>query len=267
MSSKEVVLVTGANTGLGYQIVRALCGSEKRYDVLIGSRSLSKADQAIDELRKEFPDSSSTLQPIQVDVESDESINSAFEQVKQQHGKLDALINNAGTQLDQQLTSGTMDIRTMWNKSYDVNVTGTHILTNTFIPLLLLSSSPRLLFIASGTSSLTGAENLNLFFNAPPAAGWPKENIKAYIPAYRCSKTGLNMLMREWYRVLKEDGVKVWGVSPGYLATGLGGNQEANVKAGAGDPALGGRFVLDVLEGGKDAEVGRVVGRQGVQDW
>ena len=43
------------------------------------------------------------------------------------------------------------------------------------------------------------------------------------ITSYRSAKTGLNMLMREWYRLLKNDGVKVWAISPGFLATGLGG--------------------------------------------
>lgn len=43
------------------------------------------------------------------------------------------------------------------------------------------------------------------------------------LTAYRSSKTGLNMLMREWVRILRNDGVKVWCLSPGFLATGLGG--------------------------------------------
>jgi NAD(P)-dependent dehydrogenase (short-subunit alcohol dehydrogenase family) len=38
--------------------------------------------------------------------------------------------------------------------------------------------------------------------------------------------------MREWARLLREDGVKVWCVSPGYLATGLGGDQEDTRKRG-----------------------------------
>jgi hypothetical protein len=45
--------------------------------------------------------------------------------------------------------------------------------------------------------------------NASPAKGWPKEGFIG-TPAYRCVKTGLNMFMREWHRILKEDGVKVW---------------------------------------------------------
>lgn len=72
---------------------------------------------------------------------------------------------------------------------------------------------------------------------------------------------------REWFRFLKEDGVKVWCVSPGYLATGLGGNQEANKSRGAIDPSIGGNFVKDVVEGRRDGDVGKVIVRQGVQPW
>ena len=71
----------------------------------------------------------------------------------------------------------------------------------------------------------------------------------------------------EWYRMLKEDGVKVWCISPGFLATGLGGNQEANKNFGAGDPATAGHFVRSVLEGYRDGDVGRVINRDGVQPW
>ena len=77
----------------------------------------------------------------------------------------------------------------------------------------------------------------------------------------------MNMMMREWYRILKNDGVKVWCVSPGYLATGLGGDVEANKKMGAGDPAVAGLFVKSVLEGHRDADVGKVILRDGVQPW
>ena len=75
------------------------------------------------------------------------------------------------------------------------------------------------------------------------------------------------MMMREWYRMLKEDGVKVWCISPGYLATGLGSGQEANKKMGATDPAEGGGFVRSVIEGQRDCDVGKVILRDGVQPW
>ena len=102
-------------------------------------------------------------------------------------------------------------------------------------------------------------------FNKHPPKGWPKTGLN--IPAYRSSKTGMNMMMREWCRILKEDGVKVWCISPGFLATGLGGNQEANKKMGAGDPEVAGEFVLNVLEGHRDGDIGKVILRDSVQPW
>lgn len=160
---------------------------------------------------------------------------------------------------------GKLSMREMWNKSWAVNTTSTQIMTHTFIPLLLKSSDPRLLFVTSGTSTMTESEDQAVPINHSPAKGWPKQGIS--VAAYRSSKTGMNMMMRDWVRTLKEDGVKIWAISPGYLATGLGGSQERNKKAGAGDPALGGTFIRDVVEGARDADVGKVVRRGGVQPW
>ncbi len=71
-------------------------------------------------------------------------------------------------------------------------------MTATFVPLLLKSHDPRLLFLASGTSTLTGTENPNAPINKVPAAGWPKTggNAQTNIPAYRSAKCGMNMMMR-----------------------------------------------------------------------
>ncbi|TDZ15655.1 Short-chain dehydrogenase/reductase tropE [Colletotrichum orbiculare MAFF 240422] len=268
MAAQKIVLITGANTGLGREVVKSLLQSTVVYSILVGSRSLTNADNAIESLKTEVPASKSELHPLQVDIEDDESIERAFQTVQEKFGRLDALVNNAGGQFDQQAKEGKMTLREVWNKSWNVNTAGTHIMTATFAPLLLNSNDPRLLFIASGTSTLTGSENTAMFFNKPPAKGWPKTTIPATnIPAYRCSKTGLNMLMREWHRTLLEDGVKTWCISPGYLATGLGGSLETNKKQGALDPAIGANLVKNVLEGARDEDTGKVVSNQGIQAW
>ena len=67
--------------------------------------------------------------------------------------------------------------------------------------------------------------------------------------------------------MLKDDGVKVWCISPGFLATGLGGSQEGNKSHGAGDPATAGQFVKAVLQGQRDGDVGNVILRNGIQPW
>jgi len=96
MASPKVVLVTGGNNGIGYEAVKALLQSDKAYHVLLGSRSLEKAKLAIETLHKECPESTNTVEAVQVDLTSDESIEKAFEQVKASPGHIDVLINNAG---------------------------------------------------------------------------------------------------------------------------------------------------------------------------
>lgn len=90
------ILITGANTGIGFQIVRALSSSSQPYHILVGARSAAKADDAIKAIQDEFPSSSSKYSPVTIDIESDESIQNAVAQVSAAHGRLDVLINNAG---------------------------------------------------------------------------------------------------------------------------------------------------------------------------
>ena len=98
MDQKIIVLVTGANTGLGFEIVKGLFSSEKPYEIVVGGRSLIKAQQAADAISKDFPSSRSKLWPMQIDIEDDESIQRIFDDVQTKFGKLDFLVNNAGTQ-------------------------------------------------------------------------------------------------------------------------------------------------------------------------
>ncbi|KAI9727712.1 MAG: hypothetical protein M1828_005940 [Chrysothrix sp. TS-e1954] len=261
------VLITGGNTGLGYATVQALLASPQKYDILLGGRSLDKVASAIDALKQEFVNTPSTLSALQVDVSDDASIQKAFDTVSSKPARLDVLINNAGHSLDFGHAQGKLSMRQAWTKAYDTNVSGTQIMTHTFMPLLIKSSNPRLLFITSGTSSLVQAADGAQFAATSVPAGWPKPPGVAF-PAYRSSKTGMNMMMLEWKRTLMQDHVKLWCICPGFLATGLGlGNPEAVKKMGAGDPSLGANLIRDVVEGKRDTDVGKIVTATGIQPW
>jgi NAD(P)-dependent dehydrogenase (short-subunit alcohol dehydrogenase family) len=210
-----------------------------------------------------------------VDVTSDESITSAFSTASSKFDRLDVLVNNAGADFTVAITTGRMSVREGWQAAWDVNVVGTHILTTAFIPLLLKSQTPRLLFITSGLSSLeeiiTGKGTAGMF--GPPQAGWPKTGPEKPL-SYRASKTGMNMMVADWARVLHHDGVKVFNISPGYLATGLGDHREHGEvfdKKGALDPAVGGGFVAEVVAGKRDNAEGvwpiRVLRRDMIQPY
>lgn len=158
-------------------------------------------------------------------------------------------------------------LRTLYNRTYDVNVSSTQVITATFVPLLLAASSPRLIFLTSSVSTLEGcSKSLLTHLSREVPSGWPKKDLRAGT-AYRCSKAALNMVMLSWHHLLKEDGVKVWCISPGFLATALVGNLEMMKKAGAEHPSVGGELVKKVIEGERNGDVGKVVGQRGVQAW
>ncbi|KAF1734845.1 3-keto-steroid reductase [Beauveria bassiana] len=265
---RKIVLITGAAAGIGLEAVKALVGSQHAsYDILLSARKLAQAQAAAEDITRDFPSAVSIVIPLEIDVSSDKSIEEAADLIQSRYGRIDVLVNNAGLLPDFSVASGQLSLREGWSKAWDINVTSSHVMTHTFAPLLLRSNDPRLLFITSSTSTLVGTENGDLPTNKPSNRGWPKTQMRTMVPSYRCAKTGLNMMMREWHRMLSDDGVKTWAVSPGFLATRLGGDQDANKKMGAGDPALGGGFIKDIIEGTRDGDVGKAITRDGVQPW
>lgn len=198
MAEKTVIFITGANTGLGYETVKALYKSQIPYELIVGSRSVEKGEQAVSQLKEEIKNSPSSLSVLQADVESDDSIQKAYDTVSSKFGRVDVLINNAGAGFGREIEEGKLGLREGWNKSWDVNVAGTQVLTTSFMPLLLKSADPRLMFVTSGTSTLAETERFdNEIFrriNASPPAGWPKPTEVNPITVYRSSKTGLNMV-------------------------------------------------------------------------
>lgn len=95
-NSKQVIFITGANTGLGLETVKSLLKSSRPVIILLGSRDLQKGTAAAEEVRKQFADSQSKVECVQIDVESDKSIEQAFETIQAKYHKVDVLINNAG---------------------------------------------------------------------------------------------------------------------------------------------------------------------------
>lgn len=94
--SAKIVLITGANTGIGYETVKALYQSPKSYKIILSGRDIKKAEAAVKQVQSEFPQSSSTISTIQLDVTDDKSIEAAFQKVSTDFGGVDILINNAG---------------------------------------------------------------------------------------------------------------------------------------------------------------------------
>merc|ERR1712226_750727 len=93
----KVILVTGGNKGIGLAIVEALLQEVENSIVLLGSRDAVRGQEAVDgvvaKLGKQFQP---RLQPVLIDVTSQESVDKAAAAVKKDHGKIYGVINNAG---------------------------------------------------------------------------------------------------------------------------------------------------------------------------
>jgi NAD(P)-dependent dehydrogenase (short-subunit alcohol dehydrogenase family) len=74
-TNQTIVLITGANTGIGCETVKALLQSDRSYHVLMGIRDLQKGKQALISLKGVALNTKSTTELLQIDVSSDESIS------------------------------------------------------------------------------------------------------------------------------------------------------------------------------------------------
>ncbi|KAG9517120.1 NAD(P)-binding protein, partial [Aureobasidium melanogenum] len=247
MDSKPLILITGANQGLGYYATQQLAATGN-YHILLGSRDLHKADKAIESL---VTDQSSKvnkadLTPIQIDVTDDESISAAAARVEHDFGSLDMLLNNAGIAAAQS-ASADQTLRQAYLQQFDTNVAGAAAVTETFLPLLHKGQSKRIAFVSTGLSSLQKADD-------------GSQSVSKF-PIYRTTKTALNMVMLYYARTLEDQGFVVGAPAPGFCATNL------NNHSGKKDPRDGARLLVEALLGRKEDVHARVFSEGGREPW
>lgn len=91
---QRTILITGANKGLGFEVVKKLLkdASSSSDRILLGSRDMKRGEEAIRQLG-----SPPNVHLLQLDISSSDSIARAIKEINQKHGgQLDVLINNAG---------------------------------------------------------------------------------------------------------------------------------------------------------------------------
>ena len=124
--SGRTILVTGANTGLGFETAKVLAAQGAR--VLLGCRSVEKANVAIDAIRADVPDSN--LELVQLDQADLASVRDAAAQVNEE-ARLDVLVNNAGIMMPpKEITTDGFE------SQFGVNHLGTFALTSLLLPKL-----------------------------------------------------------------------------------------------------------------------------------
>ena len=207
--TNRIALVTGANSGIGFQISKQLLAAG--LEVLVGARSTSKGVDACARL-------GTGARPVLVDVTNEASIAAVASEVR----RLDVLVNNAGINPGGEDMSGTSmeQIR----RAYETNVFGLVAVTQAFLPALRRSAHPRVVNISSGTGSLTWSTSAN------PQFDW--QRVKGGGIAYRSSKTAVNAITLLTAQALEADGILVNALAPGLRQTNL-----IEGMTGGGDPA------------------------------
>jgi NAD(P)-dependent dehydrogenase (short-subunit alcohol dehydrogenase family) len=236
----KVALVTGANKGIGKEIARQLV--EAGVTVVLGTRDRERGTAAAAEIG---------ASSVQLDVTDIESVAEAAKVVERDYGHLDILVNNAGVLLDPLApTEPVVELPVeVMRRTYETNVFGTVTVTNTFLPLLRKSESARIVNISSELGSITGA-------GAPDSAG-------AEFPllAYNSSKATLNAVTVIYANELREAGVKVNAVDPGFCSTDI------NDHIGYLEPAQGAAVAVGVALAPDDGPTGVFHTEGGTLPW
>jgi NAD(P)-dependent dehydrogenase (short-subunit alcohol dehydrogenase family) len=192
---------------------------------------------------------------IRIDVCDQESIEAAKGEIDREFGKLDVLINNAGIIVYQQV-----DTMTSLRQSFETNVFGPLVVTETMEDLLRKAAKPYVVYVSSEQGSVT--ERLNPEYKFYDTRG----------DHYRMSKAALNMLAACHRYNYADWGCRVLAFNPGWCVSNLTGEKgrEMRMKGGARDPKDPANALVDIVLGKRDADIeknGMVDLDGGVRPW
>ena len=192
--TERVAIVTGANRGIGLEVVHQL--AQLGFRVFLGSRDLKKGRPAATSL------GDGRVEPVQLDVTNQSTIDRLVATIDRRYGRLDVLVNNAGTLYDSWERVTNVDFTTV-HDAFETNTIGAWRMALAFIPLLKKSAHGRIVNVSSESGSLA--------------------SMSGETPAYSISKLALNGLTKMLAAELKSSRIIVNSVCPGWVATDMGG--------------------------------------------
>jgi NAD(P)-dependent dehydrogenase (short-subunit alcohol dehydrogenase family) len=190
-STGRVVLVTGGSKGLGLAMARGF--AEAGADVVISSRHQDELDRALVEITDGLDVKGLAIES---DMTSREDVKRLAETAVSEMGRVDVLINNAGSNVPEQIDSITDE---NWDRIIELNLTSCMALTRELVPGMKERGWGRVIHISS-IMGLVSKEGRN---------------------AYSATKSGLLGLTRASALDLGEHGITVNSICPGPFLTDL----------------------------------------------
>jgi len=199
----KVVLVSGANKGIGFEVSRQL--GRAGFTVLLGARDTARGEEAAGKLQGEGLD----VRFVSADLNRAAETSAALaRRIGEEFGHLDVLINNAGIVDREDGPASRVGIEAL-RRTFETNFFGTVAFTQPLLPLLRAAESARIVNVSSGLGSLA--------INSDPDS--PFYHVK--VLAYNASKAALNMFTVDLAYDLRDTGIKVNSACPGYTATDI----------------------------------------------
>jgi len=207
----KTVIVTGANSGIGFEACVGLAG--KGAEVIMVCRNLQKGSEAMAEIKKRSGNEDIKL--VLADFTSLDSVRNAANEIMAKFSKLHVLLNNAG---------GVIGKRTLtkdgFETTFGVNHLAPFLLTNMLLPLLK-SSAPSRVVTVSSMAHLGGHMNFN---------DLQAEKSYTMMGAYGMSKLANILFSSELARRMQGTQVTSNSLHPGVVATNFGSGGGAMVK-------------------------------------
>jgi retinol dehydrogenase 12 len=213
----RVHIVTGGYSGCGYELVKILY--EKNATVYLGGRSEQKATQAIEELKKSYPESKGKVEFLKLDLSDLSTIKPSAEEFMSKESRLDVLTNNAGVMVP------PLDTRDAQGNELQLgtNCLGPFLLTKSLLPVLLRTAKDA----PTGSVRVTWASSLAATLQSPPEGvafvedGSINQLLKTPELRYGQSKAGNTFLAAEFANRYGKDGIISVSWNPGNLKTEL----------------------------------------------
>ncbi|USI73928.1 SDR family oxidoreductase [Sphingomonas morindae] len=196
----RIVLITGANKGIGFEVARQM--GSKGHRIWLGSRDEDRGGAAACRLASEGLD----VRALILDVTSEESVLAAETRIRAEDGRLDVLINNAGIPGGQGKPPSQQPLDDI-EAVYATNVYAPIRVTQTFLPLLKAGNGAAVVMVINGLGSLAWLSDPDHPYN------------RVNILGYNSSKTALNAVTVSFAKEFKAYGIVVNAADPGYTAT------------------------------------------------
>ena len=194
-SDKPVALVTGASTGIGRSAAIAL--SKSGYNVAV---NYSRSEDAAKITAREVEAAGGKPLLYRCDVSDDAGVRAMLAAVEREFGRLDALINNAGTTVDVAPTNLEEMTVEAWHRVFSVNVLGVFLVTRAAVPLLKKSPNGCIVNTCSIAGLRPSAQPLPYAASKAAVANLTKTLANALGPQIRVNAVAPGWIEGEWMK-------------------------------------------------------------------